>query len=63
MWPGWLCDAHVASLASSFPNWDLPKTGLSWEIPEACANAAPLLPFTVPGKMLNASSEVLLYDL
>ena len=28
---------------------------MSWDIPKACANAAPLLAFTTPGKMLNAS--------
>ena len=30
-------------------------TGMSLEIPEACANAAPHLAFTAPGKILNAS--------
>ena len=46
---------QVTSLASSFSKFDLPVTGMSWEIPKACANAAPLLAFTVPGKILNAS--------
>ena len=54
-WHGWLCNAHVASLASSFSKFDLPATRMSWEIPGACANAAPLLAFTIPGKILNAS--------
>ena len=54
-WCGWLCDAHVASSASSFSNWDLPMTRMLLEIPEACANAAPHLAFTIPGKILNAS--------
>ena len=45
----------MASHASSFSKWDLPATGISWEIPEACANAAPHLAFTIPGKILNAS--------
>ena len=49
------CAFHVASLASSFSNWDLPMTGISCEIPEACATAAPHLTFTVPGSMSNAS--------
>ena len=54
-WHGWLCDPHVASLASSFSNCDLPMTGMPLEIPEACTNAAPCLAFTIPGKILNAS--------
>ena len=49
------CAFHVASLASSSSNWDLPVTEISWEIPEACAVAAPLLAFMVPGCILNAS--------
>ena len=54
-WHGWLCGAHVASSTSSFSKWDLPATGISCEIPEACANAAPHLAFTVPVKIVNAS--------
>ena len=46
---------HVSSSASSSLNWDLPMTRISWEIPEACAVATPLLAFTVPGSTLNAS--------
>ena len=51
----WLCKVHVASSASSFSKLDLPVTGMSWEIPEACAKAVPLMAFTIPGSMLNAS--------
>ena len=54
-WCGWLCDAHVASSASSFSKCDLPMTRISCEFPEACANAAPHLAFTIPSNILNAS--------
>ena len=49
------CAFHMASLASSSSNWVLLMTRMSCEILEACAAAAPLLAFTVPGSMSNAS--------